>query len=255
MTAYVLQHTVHRPWPLPDRPWVLAQRWLDLLFAHWPLPPETVRPLVPPALPLDTFDGQAWIGVVPFRVAGLRPRALPAVPWISYFPELNVRTYVTVDGKPGVYFFSLDAASRAAVAGARALFGLPYHHAEMDVRRKGEWILYRSRRRDERDGRAEFRARYRPAGGIFHPAPGTLEHWLTERYCLYTAAPGPRIRRVEVHHPPWALQPAEAEIDVNTMVEVLGVSLPPTPPLLHFARRQDVLTWAPQTVRQAVPID
>src|SRR5437867_5100192 len=129
MERKLLNQTSHRPWPLPSRPWVTTMRWHDLLFLHWPVRPEIIRPLIPNGLELDTFDGAAWIGVVPFRMTGVRLRWLPPLPGISAFPELNVRTYVRVRDRPGVYFFSLDAGSRTAVAMARAWFHLPYFHA------------------------------------------------------------------------------------------------------------------------------
>ncbi|MDQ3871323.1 MAG: DUF2071 domain-containing protein, partial [Chloroflexota bacterium] len=161
----------------------MAQQWRDLLFAHWQVPPERLRPLVPPSLPLDLLDGTAWLGIVPFRVTGARARFLPPVPFLSAFPELNVRTYVLVRGRPGVYFFSLDAGNGLAAWGGRTFYQLAYFHAEMSVR-GGERVAYRSRR--IADARAEFAATYQPAGRVVTPAWGTLDHWLTERYCLYT---------------------------------------------------------------------
>ena len=116
----------HRPWPVPQKPWVMRQVWHDLVFAHWPVSVDQLRPLIPPGLQIDTYDGQAWIGVVPFRMSGIRPRLLPAVPWLSAFPELNVRTYVVADDKPGVWFFSLEAANLVAVTIARWWYCLLY---------------------------------------------------------------------------------------------------------------------------------
>src|SRR5919202_1981641 len=116
--AMDLPNAAHRPWPLPPRPWVLAMQWHDLLFMHGPVPPALLRPLIPPALELETFDGTAWLGITPFRMAGTRPRFVPPLPWVSAFPELNVRTYVTAEGKPGVWFFSLDAGNPLAARGA-----------------------------------------------------------------------------------------------------------------------------------------
>ncbi len=138
----------HRPWPLPAGPWVMAQRWHDLLFAHWPVPAAEVRVLVPAGVEIDTFDGVAWLGVVPFRMSDVRLRGTPALPWLSFFPELNVRTYVVRDGKPGVWFFSLDAGNIAAVAIARRWFHLPYFHASMHIAERDAWMHYQSARRD-----------------------------------------------------------------------------------------------------------
>ncbi len=228
---------------MPRGPWIMAQTWHDLLFAHWPLPPETLRHAIPPALGLDTFDGRAWVGVIPFRMTGVRPRGLPSFPGISAFPELNVRTYVTAGGKPGVFFFSLDAASRFAVELARCWYRLPYCHARMAVTPEGEAMRYASRRLDRRGAPAELRARYGPVGPLFRATAGSLEHFLTERYCLYTTGRGGDLRRAEIHHAPWPLQPAEASFEVNTMTVGLGIALPPGPPVLQFARRLDVVVW------------
>ena len=160
----------------------MEQTWRDLLFAHWAYPVDEVRALVPEQLPLDVYDGMAWVGVVPFMLEGLKARGLPAVPALSSFPELNVRTYVTVDGKPGVYFFSLDAASNLAVMAARTLFHLNYLHAEMNIAHTPTGIEYSSKRIDERGRPASFRAHYTAIGEVEIPQPGTREHFLTERY-------------------------------------------------------------------------
>jgi uncharacterized protein YqjF (DUF2071 family) len=234
-----LASTAHRPWPLPAGPWLMAQSWHDLLFAHWPISPETLRPLVPSQLDLDRFDQQCWIGVIPFWMSGVRPRAIPAIPGLSSFPELNVRTYVTRCGRPGVYFFSLDAASLPAVRTARAIYRLPYFFADMRVKDTGPEIAYRcSRRKAE----AEFRACYAPRDVVELRKPGTIEHWLTERYCLYTVH-DQTVYQGDVHHVPWPLQNASAEIEVNSMARAAGISLPDTRPLLHFAKRLDVVVW------------
>jgi uncharacterized protein YqjF (DUF2071 family) len=231
----------HRPWPIPEGPWLQGQTWRDLLFAHWSLPVEALRPAVPTELPLDTFDGRAWLGITPFEVSGLRAVGTPPVPGLSRFPETNVRTYTTVAGKPGIYFFSLDAASYAAVAGARLTYHLPYFRARMTIERVDGEIHYRTRRVD---GQAELAARYSADGRPFDPQPGTLEHFLTERYCLYTLDARRRMLRADIHHPPWPLQPAVGEIQRNTMAAPYGIELPGEP-LLHFAARQDVLIWPP----------
>jgi len=217
----------------------MAQSWHDLLFAHWPVAPEALRSLIPPQLELQTFDKRCWVGVVPFRMSGVRARWLPAIAGTSCFPELNVRTYVVCGGKPGAYFFSLDAANRLPVKTARLLYHLPYFHADMQSDDTGEEIVYRSKRRHNE---AEFEGRYRPLGEMHRRSPATLEHWLTERYCLYTTVNG-RVYRGEIHHEPWPLQDAETDIRVNTMAQAAGVSLPDTQPLLHFARTLDVLIW------------
>lgn len=245
-----LAHVAHRPWPPPSGPWVLAMTWEDLLFAHWPLDPSDVRALLPPTLELDTFDGRAWIGVVPFRMARVRVRALPPLPGTATFPELNVRTYVrhgSRDGaRPGVWFFSLDAASRLAVRGARRWFHLPYFDAEMQCGNEGAAVVYRSRRTHRGAAPAGFAARYEPSGPVFRSDPGSLEHWLTERYCLYAADPRGRILRGEIHHEPWPLERASASIEEDSMAAASSLRLPEVPPHLLFARRIDVVAWAPR---------
>lgn len=239
----------HRPWPIPQTPWVMAQRWTDLLFAHWPVDANALRGIVPDSLPLDQFKNQAWISIAAFFLSHLRARRLPALPLISEFPEVNVRTYVTLGDKPGIYFFSLDAGSALAVAAARATYFLPYFRAKMNIRAAADGTLqYESRRTDSRGRPAELSARYRPLGLISRARPGSLDHFLTERYCLYAIDHAGRIRRAEIHHHPWPLQPADAEIRTNTMVSAAGIELPGTPPRLSFSSRLDVVVWAPRRV-------
>jgi uncharacterized protein YqjF (DUF2071 family) len=244
----ILDEIGHRRWPLPDGPWVMTQSWHDLLFAHWPVDAGALQDKLPAGLPLDTFDGQAWLGVVPFRMTNVAPRGVPAIPLVSSLIELNVRTYVTLHDKPGVYFFSLDANSAIAVAAARALFGLPYYAATMQTEQRDARVLYTSARRTKMDGVAEFAATYRPIGAVQTAKPGSLEYFLTERYCLYTVDKRFRANRLDIHHPPWPLQAAEATIAVNTMAQAAGIRLPSTAPLLHFARRQDMVAWRPLVV-------
>jgi uncharacterized protein YqjF (DUF2071 family) len=226
----------------------MGQTWLDLLFAHWSLPPTALEPLVPRPLTLDTYDGRAWIGVTPFVLSGLRLAPTPPVPYFSTFPEVNVRTYASLGGKPGIYFFSLDAASRVAVTAARRFYRLPYFVAEMAATPSDDGMAYRSKRVDDRGHEAELVIGYRPTGPVIAAEPGSLEHFLTERYCLYSIDERGEPLRAEIHHPPWPLQPADAEIDVNTMAPP-GIRLPDVPPLLHFAARQDVLIWPATKVR------
>ena len=244
----ILKSGEHRPYPLSTGPWVLSMRWHDLLFMHWPVPESALRPLIPPALGLDTFDGSAWLGVVPFRMSGVRPRFLPAVPWLSGFPELNLRTYVTAGGKPGIWFFSLDAGNPVAVRLARATFHLPYFDARMSCRVSGGEVSYGSVRTHKGAPGAEFAARYRPVGKQFESGPGSLEGFLTERYCLYAADRKGNVSRGEIHHRLWPLRTAEIEVERLAMTGQIGVELPGTEPILHFAERLDVLAWLPQRI-------
>jgi uncharacterized protein len=230
--------THHRPWPLPAGPWIMQQTWNDLLFAHWPIDPKLMRKLIPSALALDTFDAQCWLAVTPFHMTGIRARFMPLIPALSAFPELNVRTYVTHGGKPGVYFFSLDAASRVAAWAARATYHLPYFHAQMSTVNRDGWVQYRS----IRDSAAKLDGKFRPIAPVQLRNPGTIEHWLTERYCLYTVHRD-RVYRAEIHHQPWPLQNAEAEFSANSMATSAGITLPEVPPLLHFSKRLEVLIW------------
>ena len=226
----------------------MTMSWSDLLFAHWSLPAELLRPLLPRGLELDLYDGRAWLSMVPFRMAHVGPRGLSDLPWISAFPELNLRTYAVADGRPGVWFFSLDAANPAVVALARAAFHLPYFRARMSLRRDGEAIDYASERTHADAPTARFEGRYSPVGETFQAAPGSLNHWLTERYCLYAATPS-KLYRGEIHHPPWTLQRAELAVGTNTVAAAAGLTLPAEAPLLHFSRQQDVLAWRPTQVR------
>jgi uncharacterized protein len=238
----VLGEAANRPWPLPERPWFMAQTWHDLLFAHWPIPRQRLVSVIPPQLQIESHSGSAWIGVTPFLVSGLRLRGTIPVPLLSRFPELNVRTYVTVKDKPGIYFLSLDAASRSAVEAARRLYRLPYFHARMR-RQVSDWGVDFSARRISADGPpAEFAASFSPTGRESPAAAGSLEHFLTERYCLYTLDQRGRVLRGEIHHPPWPLRPAVADLAENTMAAPFGIELNGEP-LLHFAARQDVVLW------------
>lgn len=229
--------------------WVLSMRWHRLLFAHWRVPAAALRPHLPLELEPDEFDGSAWLGVVPFRMTGVRPRCLPALPRLSSFCELNVRTYVTRGGRPGVWFFSLDAADRIAVRAARAGFHLPYFDARMrlDVG-EGGWIHYHSERSHRGAPAASFAARYRPDGEPFRAAPGSLEEFLTARHCLYTVDRRGRVLRGDIFHEPWPLQRAEWRVTTCDMTRLLGLSLPPTPPHLLYAQELTVRAALPRVV-------
>jgi uncharacterized protein YqjF (DUF2071 family) len=239
--AATAEVTEHRPWPLPTGSWLMAQTWESLLFAHWQVPVERLRRHVPEGLEVDTYEGDAYVAITPFRLTNLRLRGLPAFPGVSSCLELNCRTYVTHRGeRPGVWFFSLDASSRLAVEGARRLYRLPYFHARME----GLPCYRCSRIGAERPH--VFEATYGPIGRTFNADPGSLEHFLTERYCLYTSGDAGALHRADIHHPPWPLQEAKGEIELNTMppdgLEVAGE------PLLHYSSRLDVLIWPLQRV-------
>ena len=229
----------HRPWPLPATPWRWRQVWHDLLFMHWPVPAAVVRPLVPDALSIDERGGSAWLSLVPFHMTEVTLRGLPALPWLSAFAEMNLRTYVTLENKPGVWFLRMDAARALAVWTARLGLGLPYVWSSMGVEHDGSRVRYRSAR-----GHAVFEARYGPTGPPAEPAHDSLEAFLTERYCLYTVMAG-RLARMEIHHAPWPLQPADAMVTTNSIPVSLNLPGPIGQPLMQFSRRQDVVGWGP----------
>ena len=207
---------------------MLKMRWEDLLFLHWAVAPEQVRPHLPAGLELDTFDGKAWLGVVPFTMASTRFRWLPPMPTASRFPECNLRTYVRCGERAGVWFFSLDAHSRLAVEGARLGFGLPYFAADMATSRTGDRVDYRSRRTDRRAPPARFEASWRAAGPAAVAADGSLEQFLVERYSLFAVRRG-RLVRGDVAHAPWRLAPAEVDLQVCDMARLLDLELEGAP--------------------------
>ena len=248
MTAdEILAAVSHRTFPLPNSRWVIRQEWHDLLFAHWPVPLDLLRQKVPAQLDLDLWHGEAYVGVVPFVLRNMRPRGVRAIPILSHFAEINVRTYVTYKGIPGVYFFSLDAANLSAVLGARFAYALPYYHAKFSIQKTNDGIAYASRRL-QRPKPADFRGRYWPVSDVhaYAPPDQSLERFLSERYCLYAVSTS-HVYRTVVHHLPWPLQSAEATIERNSMVGPVGIPLLGQP-ILHYSKFMDVLTWLPEQV-------
>ncbi len=209
----------------------MLQHWESLTFLHWPFPPEAIAPLLPPRLILDTIDGQAWVGLTPFLLTHLRPSLLPALPWISEFPETNVRTYVRgPDGKRGVWFFTLEAERLAAVLAARSLYHLPYRWAKMSVRRSAQVVEYRSeRRRSFGAGRTTIQVE--PGSAI---QPGEFDHFLTARFRLYAAA-GNRLGTAPIEHEPWSLRAAHVLQLDQDLFHNSGVPQPQGEPLVHFS--------------------
>lgn len=240
----ILAATSHRPWPLPNTHWTMTQRWNDLLFAHWPVPAAQITPLLPANLTADTFDGSAWVGIVPFWMDQIRMHRLPAIPGANRFPELNLRTYVREphSNLGGVYFFSLDAGNPLAVAMARIFFKLPYYWSKMRIDHcDNREFCYSSHRRFAKTP-AKFRARYRSLGQASDKQG--LEQFLTDRYALYTADPSGALFKGNIHHLPWPLERAEAEFELNDLPAAHGIHLPDTPPLLHYSRELVVYIWA-----------
>jgi len=249
----ILEKTSHRPWPLPPGRWALSQRWNDLLFAHWPMRIADIDHLLPEGLEADHFQGSAWIGVVPFWMDQIRLRKLPSLPGVRRTPELNLRTYVRdrQTGTPGVYFLSLDARNLFGVMMGRGMFHLPYHWAQMKLEPRGEREFSFYSRRLLTGTPIRFAARYRglgPTHRLVQTRPGTIEYFLTERYCLFTRDALGRVLRADIHHVPWPLEEAEAEITQNDLPAQFGLQLPNTPPLLHYSRRLAAYIWPAELV-------
>tara|TARA_R110002096_G_scaffold16850_8_gene57317 strand:+ start:2279 stop:2980 length:702 start_codon:yes stop_codon:yes gene_type:complete len=225
-------------------------RWEELLFLHWPVDPDLIRPHLPDDLELHTFDGKAWLGVVPFMMAATRFRWLPPMPTATRFPECNLRTYVrhkrdpAHGGRPGVWFFSLDAQSRLAVAGARAGFGLPYFYADMSCEQRTGRTHFQAVRRDRRGPPATFQASWRPAAAPQIAVAGTFEHFVVERYCLYAQHRG-RLVRGDITHEPWQLSPVDLDLQTNDMFQLLNQELSGPPVSALAANAIEVAAWAP----------
>jgi uncharacterized protein YqjF (DUF2071 family) len=224
-------------WPL------MRQWWGKLLFMHWAIDAERLRPLIPKRLTIDTFEGVAWIGVVPFTMWGIRPSFTPPVPGTSAFHELNVRTYVHYEGVPGVWFFSLDANSALAVWGARTFVHLPYFNARISLEQQADTISYSSTRTHRNASPAEFEATWKIGERIQTTEPGSLEFFLTERYCLYAARGDEKLYRLRIFHPPWPLREASLSSFHSTMIEAQGLPTPAGEPLLHYAEELKVDIW------------
>lgn len=239
-----MQHdaTSHRQYPRPETPWLMKQTWENLLFAHWPVPIEMMRSLIPAPIKLDTFDGVAWIGLVPFEITTMHVHGVPPIPGVSRFPEVNVRTYVSYADKPGVYFFSLDAGHRLAVQAARQMFHLPYYHARFQIDVHQHQVYYRMERTHHHAPPAQLDATYAPVGDVFESVPGSVEAWLTDRYCLYVSHGG-QLYRGDIHHSAWPLQRADMELGTNTLFDAYGWPTPKVEPLCHFAQKQETLFW------------
>jgi len=239
-----LNHLGHRPWPLPSKPWPWRQKWLDLLFAHWQVKATDLAHLVPKPLELEVENGMAWVGVVPFRMAGVAPRYIPFLPWLSAFPEINLRLYVRYQDKPGVWFLSLDAGNPVAVWAARKFFHLPYFNAHFSLRSQKGGFHFESQRRNA--SKAAFKGIYEPTSAVALSKPGSVEHLLTERYCLYAVDSQGRLYRTQVHHAPWPLQEAKLELEILNLSTWLGFNLEGPPVLTHFAKGVDVIAWNPE---------
>lgn len=225
----------------PSAPVVMYQSWRSLLFLHWEVDPDALRRLIPPHLELDLFEGRALVGLVPFTMRAVRPAWLPALPWLSYFHETNVRTYVHNQGRdPGVWFFSLEAANPIAVHLARRFFHLPYHWATMSLQRDAtNAIHYTSRRRVRETPPPTTDIRARPTGTPRPAEPGTLDHFLLERYLLY-AFDGSSLYQGQVYHHPYPAQSAEVLGIEENLLAAAGITRGGEHLLAHYSEGVDV---------------
>ncbi|HEU5397137.1 MAG TPA: DUF2071 domain-containing protein [Verrucomicrobiae bacterium] len=243
VTEPVVDQAAMRERP-PGNP-LLLQNWENLLFLHWPVDPEILRPKIPAPLELDLFDGQAWIGITPFAMTAVRLNSLPSIPGYDSFLELNVRTCVHCQGMPGVYFFSLDASKAMPAVAARVAYSLPYFKSRMEFSGANGEFRFHSRRVNSR---AEFSARWRIGRPLGEAGPESLEFFLVERYALFAAA-ADKVILARIHHRPWKLEAATMTSYHSTIVSALGLAEPAVPPLAHFSRFQAVETWEPRLVQ------
>lgn len=219
----------------------LAAGWRHLLFAHWPIATDALDERLPEPLAVQAFDGSGWLSVVAFTNVDTRFQRLSAGIGIP-IGEVNLRTYVTVDGEPGVYFFSLDADSVGAVLGARVTHRLPYYYARVRLQWQNGRVNVSSRRRHPGGRPASFRATYWPTGKPFTPEPGSRAAFLTERRRVYTQSSDGSIRYTDVDHPPWTLYPAEVTVEANTLFEANGFEKPDADPVYQYCPGVDVTT-------------
>jgi uncharacterized protein YqjF (DUF2071 family) len=250
--------TSYRPRPLPTGRWAATERWNDLLFAHWPIPVGQMADLLPPGLEPDLFQGTAWLGIVPFWLDRIRLHGLPYLSFGRHCPDLNLRTYVREPHTKtaGVYCFSIDARSLLAVTVARLGYQLPYYWAEMSMEQRGEHeFSFFSRRRMAHNPIVAFHARYRglgPNGRQAESIAGSFESYMTDRGCLYSMTHVGQLQRASLHTVAWPLEEAEAEIEYNSLAASIGLTLPPTQPILHYSRRLAVYVWPAELVRPAL---
>ncbi|MFA4133034.1 MULTISPECIES: YqjF family protein [unclassified Brevibacillus] len=224
--------------------WTMTQTWEHLLFLHWAISPASIKALIPAGLELDTYDGKAWISIIPFLLSGVRLRRMPSVPFTTTFPEINVRTYVKAKGKTGVYFLSLDTSNPLVIKIAKFWYRLPYYRAQMAFHRQADRIDFTSRRLSGLSQTPSFKGSYQPLSDKFFAKEGTLVHWLTERYTLFCRCDRTKqLMFADVVHEPWQLQETAFHIRENVMTENLSISLTDTPHLALYARGVQSLIW------------
>jgi len=233
--------TQHRTSPMPDGEWVMTQKWNHLLYMHYPVSIHTIESYIPDGLELDTFNGEAWISIIPFQIKDMRLRNMPQLPYFHSFSELNVRTYVKRNGVPGIFFFSLDASKRFAVIAAR-MGTLPYFYANITMKQQDESIHYTCRRKN--NSNKVFEGEYRPIGEAFYPDVDSLDHWLLERYYLYSYQ-NECLYFGGIHHKPLEVYHAEAAISKQHMSPfIVGGK-----PLVHYVTSKRVLFWLIKKVK------
>jgi hypothetical protein len=256
MQQYLIR-TSRKPRPLPPGRWLMTQRWNDLLLAHWPLPAASIAPLLPEGLQVDTFQGLAWLGIIPFWLDRIKVRGIPPIPGVRHFPDLCLRTYVREErtGTRGVYCLSLDSSNLLATAMGRAFYCLPYHWAEMHLEQQTEREFSFYSRRRFASMPVQFKARYRglgPTRKLAEYRAGSLEYFLMERSCLFSSNRAKQPFRANLYNVCWPLEEAEAEIELNDLATAIGIQLPDRKPVLHYTRRMAVYFWPAELMRPAL---
>jgi uncharacterized protein YqjF (DUF2071 family) len=239
----VLNETTHRPFSLPEKKWIMRQSWRNLLFTHWPISPEVLRPYIPSQLQIDTFNDRAWIGVVVFVMEGIYHRYLPTISLTPTFSEINVRTYVRYNGKPGIYFLSLDVNDLASYTIAKRWYHLPYSLASISYQQEGPTFHVKSIRKAKTNIPIEFKGSYSPNQDVFYAKKETLEHWFIERYCLYSNDNRGNMYCGDIHHRPWPLQTVNTKISMNTLFSMFSFNVSEENSLSSYSRGVDTLIW------------
>jgi uncharacterized protein YqjF (DUF2071 family) len=238
-----MDEVTHRPWPIISQNWIIRQSWSNVLFIHWPISAELLRPHIPRSLEIDTFDGTAWMSVVVFVMEGIYLRGLSALSVTPKFAEINVRTYVHLDGKPGVYFMSLDVGDLASLMIAKRWYRLPYKAAQISFQKEGRTFLCQSLRKGKSNVPIGFHGNFIPLSGVYLSKKEMFDYWLTERYCFFSANKRGNIYGGEIHHQPWPLQKVEIEICRNSLFTPFQFDLSEEKTIAHFSKGLDTLFW------------
>lgn len=231
--------TRHRPFPLPDKKWLMTQTWENLLFCHWPVEYDVIRQHVPAELELDTYEGRCWIGIIPFQVNKMRLRKMPPVPYLRTYLELNVRTYVSYKGVPGVYFFTLDADKSLAVLGGKVGALLPYREAKIKMTKKRGFVHFESDACGPDWMKGKLKLHYQPVSRAYSPSADSLEYWLFERYCFFTIGKK-NIYRGDIHHTRWKIE--QANVLMEEVPSYLN-DIATHPPVCHYSHKKQAFMW------------